>query len=235
MLKFRSIILSTLALFCSTFSHAFEKEITLIDQAGHPICLSIDSSDRFIDVIDDLQRYYAQTDAGASPFNMMVTTGDVVISPQQAGRDYYRKVTAEEKEDITYLITHMANDELWTLKNNRSKMEKIGDRIVHLHPFKFLETICTSDRLIAGAKGIYDRILLGSWVWKEFVDGCVRTLREEHANKNVLPYVGEFAKKIKVDVKFLMPLAQNQKWKEFVTTVVEKVQRTTDADRYRDM
>lgn len=223
---------------------ALEKEVTLIDPLGHATNLAIDSSDKFFDVIENLEKYYAYsvseesdglTTGQSVELKMEVTNRTVMIRAQQIGRDYFRKVTSEEKKDIEYIITHMAYDDLKALWDIRTKMKQAGERIDHLHPLKFLETICTSEKTIAGVKGIYDRILLGQWVWEEFVDGCCNTLKEEHAKNNILPYLSDFAKKIKVDLKYLSPLAEKGKWSDFVKTIVQKVPRTMDADRYRDM
>jgi len=208
------------------------KDVYLIDCLGESYPLAINSTDNFCDVIDDLAIYMKSDNRSTSPvsMNVLVSDTEVIINSQKSKRNYHTKVTSKEKKDIQFLITKMAWEKnpkkLWDLEN---EMNRAGERIINLHPFKFLETICTDEKLCVGLKAIRSRNIL---IWPRFVKGSVTSLKEEHAYNNVLPYVQEFAKIIGVDVNLLMPLAKNQKWEEFVKTVADKVERANNPNRY---
>ena len=208
------------------------KNVILIDQAGESYPLAINSSDSFGEVIENLSSY-ARADEDISipvSLNFLVTNQEVIVNSQKSKRNYHTKVTSKEKKDIEFLITKMAWEKnpkkLWDLEK---EMNQAGERIINLHPFKFLEAICTDERLCAGLKAIRSRNIL---IWPRFVKGSVTSLKEEQSYNNVLPYVPEFAKTIGVDVNLLMPLAKAQKWEELVKTVADKVERANNPNRY---
>lgn len=228
MLKLISCVLGTFIINASLMS----KEIIYIDPTGEAYSLPISSSDQFEDVIEDLTLYAQSTHGSSLPIalNVMVTEKEVVVKNHKPDRDYHVPVTPQEKKELEFLVTKMAWEKnpkrLWDLE---SEMNKAGDRIMHLHPLKFLEAICTDDKLCAGLKAIRTRTIL---VWPRFLKGSVTTLKEEHKYNNVLPFIEEFAETIGVDVKYLMPHAKKENWDEFVKVVADKVERTGDTKRY---
>lgn len=160
----------------------------------------------------------------------MVFSRDDVVKSEQAWRDYHVKATAKDKKELEFLITKMAWEKnpkkLWDIAD---EMNAAGDRIMHLHPLKFLETICTDEKLCTGLKAIRERTIL---VWPSFAKGSVTTLKEEHALDNVIQYIEEFAEVIDVDVNLLMPLAKKEKWDAFVKCVADNVKRPNTPNRY---
>lgn len=158
-----------------------------------------------------------------------IANDKLLVKQQSVGRNYHAKVTAQEKKDIEFLVVHMAWDNPKKLWDYENEMNKAGERIMHLHPLKFLEAICTNEKLCAGLKAIRERNIL---VWPNFSKGSVKTLREEHKYNNVIPHIEEFANTIGVNVKFLIPLAKKEHWEDFVKSVADHVQRTNDPNRY---
>jgi len=213
-------------------SLVISKNIVLLNQTGENYPLTIDANDKFGDVIENLAIYAQSESEGDLPvsFNFLVTDQEVIVNSHKSKRNYHTKVTSKEMKDVEFLVTKMAWEKnpkkLWDLEK---EMNQAGNRIINLHPFKFLEAICTDEKLCAGLKAIRSRNIL---IWPRFVKGFVSSFKEEHAYNNVLPYVQEFAQTIGVDVNLLMPLAKNQKWEEFVKTVADKVERANNPNRY---
>lgn len=208
------------------------KEIIFIDSFGESSHLPINSNDQFEEVIDDIALHVQTLENKEIPLslNLLITDKQLVVNSQSKGRDYYTPLNSKEKKDLDFIITTIAWEKnpkkLWDLEND---LNKAKERIFHLHPFKFLEGICTDEKLCAGLKAIRERTIL---VWPQFVKGCVTTLKIEHKIDNVHPYIEEFAKVIGVDSKYLWPSAKKQNWEEFVKVVADKVKRNTDPNRY---
>lgn len=231
-MKYMHVLLGTFYLTLLSPSLLISKEVVFIDATGEPSYLSINSSDQFDEVIDDIAQYVQTIEAKNLPIalNMLVTDKQLVVNSQKAGRDYYAKLTSKEKKDLEYIITTIAWEKnpkkLWDYEND---LNKAKERIFHLHPFKFLEGICTDEKLCAGLKAIRERTIL---IWPQFVKGCISTLKIEHKLNNVHPHLEEFAKVIDVDSKYLWPSAKKENWEEMVKIVADKVKRGNDLNRY---
>jgi hypothetical protein len=208
------------------------KDLVYIDSCGESNYLNVNSSDHFDEVIQDIVAYAQTSEDKNLPLslNLLITDKQLVINSQNKGRNYYAPLSAKEKKDLVFIITTIAWEKnpkkLWDLED---ELNKAKERIFHLHPFKFLEGICTDEKLCTGLKAIRERTIL---VWPQFVKGCVTTLKIEHKLDNVHPYLEEFANVIGVDSKYLWPSAKKENWEEFVKVVAEKVKRNNDPNRY---
>lgn len=232
MLKYRHTFAGIFLMAALGSNSLVSKDLIFIDVNGESNYLPINSSDKFDDVMEDIATYMKNSEGRSAPvaFNIVVNDKEVVVNSQKAGRDYHAKLTAKEQKDLEYIVTIIAWEKnpkkLW---DHKSDLEKAKERIFHLHPFKFLEGICTNEKLCAGLKAIRERTIL---VWPEFVKGCITTLKIEHKLDNVLPYISEFAKVVGVDEKYLLPAARTENWEEFVKIVADKVERSNDPNRY---
>ena len=148
---------------------------------------------------------------------------------QAVWRDYTVSVTKQEKKEMTYIITTLANDSLLSIGASRSSLKKAGDKIDHLHPFRFLMTIFTDEKLKAGIHAIRDR---GGWTWEGFIDGITGSLKVEGGRNNLLPYVSDFAEKVKIDPSLILPSLEKGKWSDFVNLLIDKIPREIDPNRY---
>lgn len=226
------------------------KTLTLINSAGERACLEVGASDQFLDVLESIKGYYESCDSGlqasqdnkiedsgaggipldASRYHFEVShAGITVRSKQAAWRDYAVAVTKQEKKEISYIISTLANDSLLSIGTSRSSLKKAGDRIDHLHPLRFLMAIFTDEKLKAGTHAIRDR---GGWTWEGFIDGITGSLKEEGGRHNLLPFVSDFAEKVKIDPSLILPSLEKGKWSEFVDLLIDKIPREIDPNRY---
>lgn len=148
---------------------------------------------------------------------------------QESKRSYETPVNKKQEEDIRYIVKTLAFDSLLRIGKSESSLKRAGHRIDHLHPFRFLMTIFKEEELKAGIAAIRDRV---SWIKDNFFDGIIRSLKEEAERKNLLQFTSNFAKEVEIDDMVIRPLLAGGKWREFVNTLIDKIPRETDPNRY---
>jgi hypothetical protein len=203
----------------------------IIDSSIHET-IPLQSSDRLDEILKLADIYFHSdqvVEQNEKNYNLEVTAAGTVLSVKKAHRDYTASVSKKEKQDISHIITSLANKALTTLWSEKSDLKKVGDRIDHLHPLRFLGIIFTNEELKAGIHGIRDR----GWVWDEFSTGLYDNLaKESNANNLTDAQISDFAKRINIEVGMIQPSLQNRQWKQFINTLIDKVPRQA-TDRYK--
>ncbi len=149
--------------------------------------------------------------------------------PLQHPRNYASEVSQSERSDIHYIMTTLANNSLISIAFHRSSLESAGDRIDHLHPLRFLMTVFTDEEMKVCMRNIRGR----GWIWGDFVGGMKESLHAEANLGNMKKeFVDEFAKKIEVNPALLYPHIEKRDWDELVETLIQKVPRKGDFERY---
>lgn len=144
-------------------------------------------------------------------------------------RDYNLSVTKKEKQDISEIIKALSQKSLLSLAASRSELKKIGNRIDHLHPLRFLSTLLTSEELKTGLHKIRER----GWVWEEFSSDLVKNLDKEHSNNNLKEeYLADFAKRVGIDLNEIKSPIHNKAWKQFIDLLIDRIPREK-TDRYK--
>lgn len=250
MKRIKYAVLGVLLIGSSIPQAVLSKTVTLINSAGERVHLEVDASDQFLDVLDRIQTFYdageyglhaAQgseieelaaegIDLGSPRYDFEIShAGITVRSKKTVWRDYAASVSKQEKKDLAYIITTLANDSLLSIGTSKSSLKKAGDRIDHLHPFRFLSTVFNDEELKAGVHAIRDR---GGWTWEGFIDGVTGSLKDEAARDNLLQFAPDFAQKINIDLSLIMPSLERGKWSEFVNLLIDKIPRKIDPNRY---
>lgn len=101
-------------------------------------------------------------------------------------------ISGEEKHLIAKLLTTMADNNVIKLLFEKKKLEKIGERIHHVHPMRFLGTVFTDGRLSSSMK----EISRSGFKWDGFMEGFAERMRGEAKRGNLLPYVPGFAEAV---------------------------------------
>ncbi len=143
-------------------------------------------------------------------------------------RPYQRSVTPEEKRDIAYIVTTLADKSLVELKSKESTINKVGDRVDHVHPLQFLNCIFSDEELKVAMRNVYGR----NWVSKKFMDGLIDSLKKENTHGNVLPHAQDFSSRLNVDPRTILPAMQKGEWDEFVAILIKTIPRSGNARRY---
>lgn len=216
----------------TTFAH----EILVNTQDGETFVLDIDPTESFGNLQDKIaalsngntQDLLIEFSTVGKPmdFNFEAhTKGGYLGYP----RSYSSEVTPEEKNDIRYIVTTLANKSLIAIALAKSDLEAAGDRIDHIHPLRFLMTVFSDEELKVGIRNIRGR----GWIWSHFVGGLKESLSTEARIDNMRnEFVYHFAQSVKIDSKIIIPPVSQQKWEEFVDLLITHIPRAGDHDRY---
>lgn len=221
-----------LTLCMSSFSICSEEPTLLIELEGEET-LCLEPQAPFLDVLDYLREEGEDLEGQTFSFGI-VRDGDrlklKMLRRLQNERNYYVPVTEQEKKEIRYIITTLAQNSLTSLANSKSSLKRAGERIDHIHPLRFLSTVFSNEELKVGVHAIRDR---GSWIWDEFIGGLTKSLKEESVRQNMsIEFIQDFATTLKIDPSLILPQIQGGRWKEFVNTLIDTIPRANNPNRY---
>lgn len=146
-----------------------------------------------------------------------------------APRNFNASPTKKEIEDITFIINSLGDGRALKLAGSKTSLEKAGNRIDHVHPFKLLLTAFSDERMKVSMQQMQK-----GWGWKEFIKGLSESLDQEAKAGNLKEeYINEFAGQLKIDANEIKPLIRESKWKELVVKLTDLIPRSGDPDRYR--
>ena len=144
-------------------------------------------------------------------------------------RDYNVEVTDEEKDIVYYIIHTMGTKSLFKIYNEKSKLKKEGEKIDHLHPFRFLLAIFTDEDLkvdMANIKG-------SKLVWSEFKKGLFTSLTEETKRNNVTSdQIKDFSDQLGIKDSLIIDSLKKKDWDDFISILIKNVPREGNPDRY---
>lgn len=138
-------------------------------------------------------------------------------------RNYAIPLTEQDKKDITFIVTTLADKSLVSILAKRGDLNAAGDRINAVHPYRFLGYVFSTEKLKVAARNIRRR---GGLVWKNFSAGVTDTLAEE-SSKGALTKADfdAFISTIKIDPKVVYPDIQARNWQNFIENLVKYVER----------
>lgn len=217
----------------------------IVVQDGQGVCqeINIDENTSFGDVIKvvDQELIIANhkdenpdedtMDCRAFQMNILVSNNRYFLkaqnTPKNTKRDYKAGASQQDKDDIYFIVKTLANADPITLARKSSELNSAGDRIDAVHPLNFLATVFTNEELkvcIRNLKG-------NSLVWKKFRDPLVDTLKEEHAQNNVVVFADDFASRLSVNSSVFIEPMQSAQWEKFIDALIKGVPRLGQTDR----
>lgn len=245
-MKTFQILLALTAMMSSAYSFAEEIIINVNEES---YSLEVQPEDSFANVIESIGSLFdasslnadAQEDTVLAEASDKLFTMDIFVNgsriskvvarqPKNVPRNYYAPLTDSEKTDIAFILKTLANNSWIKILKNKSSLKKAGDRIDHVHPLKWLLAIFGNEELLVCVRTIDGK----PFVWKEWLDGTIRSLSEEHALNNLKPeYIENFAHQLKIDPALIRPAIENRQWEQFINILIASVPRTEgSADRY---
>ncbi|NGX42952.1 MAG: hypothetical protein K940chlam7_01241 [Chlamydiae bacterium] len=145
-------------------------------------------------------------------------------------RNYFSLVSKGEKNDIRFILKSLSTKSLPSLLGNMKQLRHAGDRIIHLHPLRFLECVFTDEELKAYAHNVRKR---GGMIWSEFFDGISDSLKDEMGIENMKDeYIHDFASIVGIEVSIIYGFILAQKWDDFIKALVIHIPRDGDTGRY---
>jgi hypothetical protein len=242
------------AILCFTLlsAPAIAEEVLVRNSMGEIISLDIDPNKSFQDVIHTIHNQLITTDrevgffgnenlfaveegkskshfAPLGVFLLDYFFGSKTVKARSMPRDYMQPVSPQEKADIRYIVISLASNSWLQLLDARASLKKAGDRVDHVHPFRFLMCIFKDEELKAGVHSIRDR----KKIWKEFLGGLSTSLEEE-ANFNNLKaeFIQDFANHVGVNSSVINASIKGRRWEEFVDLLLTHLPRAGDPNRY---
>ncbi len=145
-------------------------------------------------------------------------------------RNYHLELTGEEKADIRFIVTFLANKSLISIGLAKADLEAAGDRIEHIHPLRFLMTVFTDEELKVGIRNIRGK----GWIWNHFVGGFKESLTTETGINNMKKeFIYDFAKQVKIAPEIIIAPVSNQNWDNFIDLLITHIPRGRgDYDRF---
>lgn len=215
----------------AAFSNPFPTEMTLNTTDGSTFILPVESELSLQSLLDSISQYENSEHEVQICMNFSGTkiTANTTATVKGQKRNYWKPLTEQEKQDVAYILRTLANQTLIKINSSKSSLKKAGDRIEQIHPLRFLTYVFSNDELIVCMRNLQGR----SWVWSEFFDGVVDSLKNEYALGNILDeHIQELAKQAKINASSLHPAIQSQNWGSLINTLISVVPRQGDANRY---
>nr|MBS4171141.1 Uncharacterized protein [Neochlamydia sp. AcF95]NGY95182.1 hypothetical protein [Neochlamydia sp. AcF84] len=230
----------------SYFSYLPALDMRVAARDGSNFIIQVDENIPFLEVIEGIQAQLAELDiaqemAGSyfnsledSPelsFNYTIGIPEICVnkSKHKVLRNYSTPVTTEEKNNIRYVIRSLAKYNLAQLAREKSSLERAGDKINHLHPFRFLQCIFNDEELKAGLHAIRKK---GGYVWSNYYDGMKSSLNEELDKDNLIQFTSDFADNVGVNVNEILPYVQARQWSNLVDVLINSIPRQGNPQRY---
>ncbi|PIS01175.1 MAG: hypothetical protein COT84_03705 [Chlamydiae bacterium CG10_big_fil_rev_8_21_14_0_10_35_9] len=131
------------------------------------------------------------------------------------------RLTKEDQEIITYIITSMAeNSKLWLLMH-RSELNEQGDKINGVHPLVFLTVIMKDEYL---KKVCMPAIFDDYFKRNGFLDGITPNMTVETQKGRTQKYLKDFMKEIQMSLTHhdaLLELINTKNWEGFVLYLIQ--------------
>jgi hypothetical protein len=183
------------------------------------VALSADQKKSFVIEFSD------QTDR--EPFCMPVARNEGAYLGYP--RNYNQEVSHEEKADIRFIVVSLADKSLISIGFAKNALEAAGNRILHIHPLRFLMAVFTDEELKVGIRNIRGR----GWIWHQFVGGIKESLMTEASIGNMKEaFIDHFAQSIQVNLGLILPVLSNHKWDDFIDILITHIPRRGDHDRF---
>lgn len=217
--------------------HAFydnRTDVVISLPTGEHLVLDVLPEDTFLDVMskaENLTGLKKATTYFLDYSHEPLATLSVATEETASFRNYHAPITAKERQDIYYVVTTLGKASPGKLLTETSTLEKAGNRLKHLHPFKFLTCIFTNEEMKVGVLQIRSKMI--SRIPKKFFGGLFESLSEEAAKDNLKPeYIKDFAKALQIEPSLISKPIEERKWKELINVLVEQLPRSSNPNRY---
>lgn len=202
-------------------------ELVIRDQNGELEVIHFDSNETFADMMTILKQTFGDSEDFLLDF--MAHTPCVPKASSTQNRQYYKTVTANEKNDVSYIINTLGMASLAKVTKSKSSLKKAGDRVDHIHPLRFLAVIFSDEQMKASMHAMQSR----GWIWKEFIGNLGDTFEEE-ATRGTLTSseIADFSQKLNLDATAVENYLAQHKWSGLVDYMIQQIPRNANHERY---
>lgn len=126
-------------------------------------------------------------------------------------RDYYAELTGQDKGNISYVISTLGNNSVFSLMFKQGELEQRGNATGHIHPLRYFNYVLSDDDL----RGSFQR--MSGRPWREFKEGFSRSFNKAHERNNLSDgIIADFAKDLSLDKERVTQLLRQQNWHRFL-------------------
>lgn len=147
-----------------------------------------------------------------------VTPPEKSQSPSNIDAFYELPLSEHEKRLINELIRNMSERSIWGLLFKKREMERLGKRVNHVHPMRFISFILADPRL----KHYLKDVSTSSFKWDHFIDGLSKRLKEEAARDNLTRYIPGMAHQLKFDPARLSAFIKDKDYEGMVKAILNQ-------------
>jgi hypothetical protein len=148
-------------------------------------------------------------------------------SSTDSARELYNKLplTEEEGRIIYQIIDAVGNWGIPKLYKREDEMAVLGNKVQHVHPFKFLETVLNTPHLKRSMIDIEDGLF--NLKWRGFFDGTSQSpgftakCEREFARDNLMPYIVGFCQTVKANPEQVRHFVERKEWEKLVRFLIK--------------
>lgn len=218
------------------------KEVVVTPSSGERFVLDVEPATPFLEVIEQIEnnlvdQKLAQEEEIINPdenneisfsYSFGFPTIFVKKVKQKGPRNYGAVVASSEKENIRFIIRSLAKHNWAQLAKEEASLKKAGDKINHIHPFRFLQSVFTDEELKVGLFVIRNKSL----VWGEYYEGLKKSLNDESDLNNLVHFTSDFANNVGINVNVILPYVQTRQWNALIDTLINSIPRDGNPHRY---
>lgn len=192
--------------FCAAQAHWSERLLTL-EEASSALDMSLtvlhalNPGELFDTIQNYLETNTIHVHASESPLRCALPPNEAMppaaetLPPGEINAYYELSLPDHERKLIHELVRNMAEKSIWGLLFKKREMERLGKRVNHVHPMRFIGYILADPRL----KRYLKEVSTSSFKWDHFIDGFSKRMKEEAAHDNVMRYIPGMAHALKFD------------------------------------
>jgi len=144
----------------------------------------------------------------------------IKVKPEKNEPFHNLRLTNQDKENITYIITSLGEQGKLTLLVNKSELTRRGDLIQGVHPLKFLTVVFKDEYL---KKVCMPAILKDYFKKKNFLDGLGANMTREAQKGKLQKYMPDFLNEINLSSEHsenLLKFVETRDWEGFIRHIV---------------
>jgi hypothetical protein len=129
---------------------------------------------------------------------------------------YQLPLNEKEKKLIFELMKTIGEKNVWGLLFKKKEVEKLGKRVNHVHPMRFIGYILADPKMKKWLKNVRN----SSFKWDHFIDGFSDRMKEEHAKNNIMHHVAGFSHLLSVDPNEITSYIENRDYEGLVKSLL---------------
>jgi len=130
-------------------------------------------------------------------------------------------ISIEDKQNINSLLMTMADNGVFKLLFEKKRLERIGHKISHVHPMRFLGTVFSDPRLV---RCMYS-IRRSGFKWDGFIDGFSERFKKEIKANNINKYIPGFAEMLDLKQADIQAYVNYKDFEGLVLYLMEKTRK----------